>query len=451
MRYVPEPDQLLMTAHLLKRKRAALLVGMGRGKTAATLQAICARIYDTAGGALVIAPKNVVLLTWPAEIELWDEFRWLRIANLRTRDGIAAWYAGTADIYLINWEAIPAFVKKVMLYVKAGQQLPANILVYDELSKAKSHSSKRVNLWRRFTYLFDYHYGLTGTPNPNSYLDLFAQFRLLCGQKSPLGTSFVKFRQEYFNPVDWNQYKWELREGSKEKIEKLIKPYVLSLGGDKFPKEYEDIEVPLTEEATKFYKKLEKDLLARIRDKDVDAANAAVLIQKLLQVTSGCVYNAEKEMVPIHNEKIKALKKLRKQHPKEPLLVVTMFTHERKRLIQAFPDAELFKATQEDMGRWNAGKIPMLIVDPRSTGHGLNMQYYGWIIIWFSQTYSREYYDQTNSRLARKGQKKTVKVYHLLCPETADWAVMAALEHKGTQQAGLLSALRNIQILHKSA
>ena len=446
MNLVLDADQVKAVTHLLSGKRRALFMGMGKGKTAATLSAVTQIVCDSCGGALVIAPLNVCLLTWPAELELWDQFRWLRVANLRTKEGMLAWFTKSADVYLINWEALPKFIDKVLVHLKKGDELPVNTVVYDELSKAKSHSSKRVNQWRRFTYLFEHHIGLTGTPNPNSYLDLFAQFRLLCGQKSPLGTSFIKFRLEYFEAEDYMQYKWKLRPGAKERIEAAIAPYVLSLGAGEFPMEVVDVDVPLPPDTMKFYRKLEKDLLAEINGKHIEALNAAVLVQKLIQATSGQVYNMEKEIVHTHSEKIKALKTLRKKHPGEPLLVVTMFKHERQRVLNAFPDAELFD--QRDLGRWNAGEIPMWVIDPRSAGHGLNLQGPSHIVIWVSLTYSREQWDQTNARLARKGQKNLVTVYRLLCPDTIDWAVAAVLETKGAQQNGLFAALANINRLH---
>ena len=439
-----------MTSHLLSGKRKALFVGMGRGKTAATLSALNHTIVNTAGAALVVAPLNICLLTWPAEVQLWDQFKWMRVANLRTKEGLLAWYEGTADIYLINWESIPKFIKEVMSFVRKKDRLPVNILVYDELSKAKSHSSKRVNMWRRFTYLFKYHWALTGTPNPNSYLDLFAQFRLLCGNSSPLGTAFGAYQKKYFQPMDWNQYKWGLNHSAKQEIEGLIRPYAFSLGAGDFPMDIQDVDVAMPKASQDFYDELEEKLLAKTEDKIVTAANAAVLVQKLLQVTSGCVYNEEREMIHTHSEKIKALKKIRKDNPGQPVLAVTMFKHERARIMAAFPDAELFSNKPAAMARWNAGKIPMWVIDPRSAGHGLNMQHGGHIAVWMSLTYSREYYDQTNARLARKGQKETVQIYRLICPLTVDTAIAAVLEHKGTQQKGLLSALANIKTLHNA-
>ncbi len=448
MKFIPDENQKRMIKHLTsKGKRKALYVSMGLGKTAATLDAICSVIADTGGAALVVAPLNVCLLTWPGEIELWDRFRWLKVANLRTREGQIAWQTGSANIYLINWDSLPAFIRKVLAYHRKGDYCPANIVVYDELSKAKSHASKRVNQWRRFTYLFDYHWGLTGTPNPNSYQDLFAQFRLLCGPGSPLGTAFGKFQKEYFAPIDWNQYKWQLKPGAKERIEELIRPHVLSLGSGEFPIETIDWTVPLDKPAKAAYDELEEKLLLELPDdKEISAANAAVLVQKLLQMTCGCAYDSDRLPIPIHNAKLDALRQIRKAHPKESIIVVTMFKHERARLLEEFPEAVEFR--KELLPKWNAGKIRMLVIDPRSAGHGLNMQGPSHIMAWTTLTYSREYYEQTIHRLARKGQKHTVLVYHLMCPGTVDWAVRAVLESKGNQQKGLLSALNNIKKLH---
>ena len=450
MNFVPDENQKRMIRHLTKGgRRKALFAQMGTGKTAATLDAICEVISDTGGAALIVAPLNVCLLTWPGEIELWDKFRWLKVANLRNREGQIAWQQGSANIYLINWDSLPAFIRKTLAFHRKGDHCPANIVVYDELSKAKSHSSKRVNQWRRFTYLFDYHWGLTGTPNPNSYQDLFAQFRLLCGSSSPLGTAFGTFQKTYFESLDWNQYKWQLKPGRGEEIEEAIRPYVLSLGAGEFPIEYIDQEVPLSKETKAAYRELETKLLLELpNNEEISAANSAVLVMKLLQMTSGAAYDSDRHAVGIHTEKIQALRELKKKHHGENLLVVTMFKHERERLLAAFPDAVEFK--KELLADWNAGKIKMLVIDPRSAGHGLNFQGPCHIAVWTTLTYSRELYEQTNARLARKGQKHTVLVYHLMCPNTVDWAVRSVLDAKGNQERGLLTALKNIKKLHSS-
>lgn len=454
MIFRPDPHQKRITVHCLVNELAMVHAGMGLGKTSAVLQALEDKILDTGSGVLVVAPIKVCLLTWPDEIKKWDQFRWMRVVSLRTKEGREAWRRGTADIYLINWEYLPSFIKNVMVDVTHRREMPVQTIVYDEISKAKSHKSKRVNAWRRFSYLFRHRIGLTGTPAPNSYLDLFAQYRLLMGNKSPLGTSFIKFRNRYFYPEDYMQYRWVIRDGAKEEIQKLIAPYTIALNAAQYlkipPVHTIDREVKLPEEGLTFYRKLEKTLLAKIRDREIEALNAAVLVGKLQQVTSGFVYDKPEPPVYIHNEKIKALKQIIREHPGKPILVVTMFEEgERARLLKRIPGAELFD--ERRMKAWNRGEIPVWIIDPRSAGHGLNLQYGGHIIVWMSLTYSREFYDQTNARLARKGQEEETFIFRIVAPGTVDDAVASVLEAKGTQQQGLISALTNLQILSKAA
>lgn len=451
VRYVPEPYQLEMSRFMLQHPSAAILAGMGLGKTAATLHAILTRVRNGEGGALVIAPLKVSLITWPSEILYWKQFSGLRFALLRTKEGKKAWMEGTADVYIMNWDYIPSFVRHCL--TKGNRKnLPATTVVYDELSKAKSHSSRRVNEWRRYRHLFPYHIGLTGTPSPNSYADLFAQYRLLDGGVT-LGTAFGAFQNEYFTQMDWNGYKWDLKPGAKELIEQKIAPMTLVMKREDFlkipPTYTHDIEVPLPPSVTKVYHELEKELLVKLDDgKILDAANAAVLIGKLTQVTSGTIYNAQREVVRIHKEKINALHRLVNEIG-EPVIVATHFKHERARILKLFGNAAVpFSDTA--VADWNAGKIRMLIVDPRSVGHGINLQHGGRTVIWFSLSHSSEQHDQLNARVARKGQENETHIYRLVSPMTVDDVIVDVLSRKGNQQNSLLNAVRGIRNLAKA-
>jgi SNF2 family DNA or RNA helicase len=130
----------------------------------------------------------------------------------------------------------------------------------------------------------------------------------------------------------------------------------------------------------------------------------------------------------------------------ENVMIATMFVHERKRIMEYLNDerVELWEG-DETLDRWNKGEIKVLVVDPRSIGHGLNMQDGGHRIIWYSPTYSRELYDQTNARLARTGQKNNVLVQRLLCTDTIDWAVAEVLRVKGDELSGLKNALEVLE------
>lgn len=453
MRFTPEPYQLDMTAHMLSHPSAAVLADPGLGKTAATLHTILTRVRNGEGGALVIAPLRVSLLTWPTEIMSWKQFSGLRFALLRTKEGKKAWEEGTADVYIMNWDYIPAFVRHCLLTKGKlyKRKLPATTVVYDELSKAKSHSSRRVNEWRRYRHLFPYHIGLTGTPAPNGYGDLFAQYRLLDGGQC-LGTTHGGFQATYFDQKDWNGYKWDLKAGAKEEIEKRIAPITIVLKAADYlkipPTEVRDVEVTLPPSAVVVYKELEKELLAKLGDgKVLEAANAAVLIGKLTQVTSGTIYNAEREVIKIHKEKLLALAKIARELD-EPIIVVTHYKHERDRILKAFKNHAV-PFTDDIIDDWNAGKVKMLVVDPRSVGHGLNLQHGGRTIVWFSLSYSRELYDQMNARVIRKNQKNVTLIYRILCPMTVDDVMAEVLQHKGDTQNALLNAIRGLKTLAK--
>ena len=97
---------------------------------------------------------------------------------------------------------------------------------------------------------------------------------------------------------------------------------------------------------------------------------------------------------------------------------------------------------QDDIRAWNAGKIPLLLAQPASMGHGLNLQAGGHIIVWYGLTWSLELYQQANARLYRQGQQSGVVIHRLVAQGTVDEQVIGALERKDVTQEGLMQALR---------
>ena len=97
---------------------------------------------------------------------------------------------------------------------------------------------------------------------------------------------------------------------------------------------------------------------------------------------------------------------------------------------------------RQDLADWNAGKIPVAVTQPASTGHGLNLQHGGSTIVWFGLNWSLELYEQANARLWRQGQKETVVIHHLVVKGTMDEQVMRALHEKAADQNALLAAVK---------
>ena len=452
MNFTPAEPQALIDQHLQVCKDALVLVGMGIGKSAACLNRLN-DLFQTGESvaALIIAPLRVVNLTWPMEVAQWDEFSWMRVANLRTESGQRAFLNGSAHIYLINYEALNTLVS---LVERRKGKVPYDIVIFDELTKAKNPSSKRINLYRRKVPRVERQWGLTGTPMPNSWLDLFAQVRLI-DNGDRLGRNEKAFKDTYFNQPYIPQLPWGEKEGTAETLEQKISDITITLKSSDWldipDTVFEDVEIQFTPELKEKYKTLEQELVIELqKDKVMNVASAAALVSKLLQFTSGHMYDEDRVVHHVHNLKFDALKRLAK-HEKQPLLVASIFQHEQAEVRKQFPHAEFFSDAKNErtqralLDRWNAGEVKMLVAHPASIGHGLNLQHGSSVMVWLTLTYSREFYEQMIARLARRGQKEVIKVYRLMVPGTVDDAVAEALANKAENEARLISALQMLE------
>lgn len=327
-----------------------------------------------------------------------------------------------------------------------GKDWPFDMVVVDESSSFKNHTSKRFKALRKVCPAVKRMVLLTGTPAPRSYLNLWPQLYLLDrGQR--LGKTITSYRDRFFEPDQRNGYlvySWRLKKGSFDTINALISDVCLSMSSNDWLTLEKpliiDIRIELSKEAMKKHKQLERDLLLPYKDGDVVASTAAVLNNKLLQLANGAIYDENGKVREIHTAKLDALEELLEEAQDEPVLVFYSYKHDRDRIAKRFKIREI--NTTQDIRDWNAGKIPLLVAHPASCGHGLNLQDGGHIIIWFGLPYDLELYLQANARLQRPGQKEQVRIYRLLAKGTQDQACEAALSTKGATQSGLLSAIK---------
>lgn len=455
MKFEPEPYQTLGHDWIVERKRSALFAGMGLGKTSMTLMAANTLFSDAAiYGVLIIAPIRVINLTWPDEIAKWDEFSWMEYANLRTTKGRKALEEGSAHIYGINYEYLPTLCHN---YLSRMGKLPFDMVVYDELTKAKNHDSFRINTFRKTCPDIPRRVGLTGSPMPNDKLDLFAQVRLL-DDGERFGAGYHKFRGTYFYAVDQDQRKWVERDSDDRSIEKKLDDLVLVLKSEDYLNipdvNLEDVELELPKEVRAFYKELEKQLYAVIKGEEFEVLNAAGMIMKLMQIAGGSIYHYTEEgvksVVELHHVKLDALQTLydANQAEGENMMVSYEFVHQEEQIRKRFPDALFFsdfktpKAQSELSDLWNAGAVPMLVAHPGAIGHGLNLQHGGSRMVWYGFGYNRELFDQMNCRVARKGQTKVTTITRLIMKKTIEEAIVEALRQKGNNQNDLLNALK---------
>lgn len=426
-----EPYQQQMVDHLLANDRAYASVGLGLGKTASTLAALNTLFQDGAiRAALIVAPKRVARMTWPNEIAKWDQFRWMKVEHLLNDPP-----SGKAQIYLINYDRLDRLESLKF----------CDVVVFDEITKAKNPQSKRINAIRPL-FKGQRRWGLTGTPRPNSLMELFAQIRLLDdGQR--LGRAFGLFRDANFFPTDYMRYNWAPKPGAEQRVYTKISDLTVTLRSSDYLNVpdaiLDDVEISLSPVAQDVYDELEKQFLVLTKDGEVVARNAAVLAGKLHQIAGGTVYNDDKTISQLHDGKIVVLEEIVRD-VKEPLLVACNYVHERERVVASIKgavDASKFKGDIEKA--WNSGGIPMLVADPRSLGHGLNLQQGGRTVVWFSPTWSRELYDQFNARVARKGQSQQPLIYRILAKGTIDEAIVETLRERGDAQNAMLRVMAN--------
>ena len=435
MRFCPRSYQTECIERIKSQPKVGLWLAMGMGKTVITLTAIKDLLEDLAiSRVLVIAPKTVAETVWTTEAQKWDHLTGLRVERVlgplrARREALNA----EADIWVINRENVAWLVSEGCWRW--------DMVVIDELSSFKSHQSKRFKALRSVLSQVHRLVGLTGTPSPNGLMDLWAQTYLLDrGQR--LGKTMTAYRERFFRPGRQNGYvvyDWQPREGAKERIEELLSDLYVSM--DK-PLGVERVDVDrLVEIDRKRYDELKKAMTMELDSGvEITALSAATLMNKLLQLAGGSVYDEGHHWHETDRAKLDALTEVLEEAD-DHVLLYYRFQADRDRILAEHPEAVLLEGARE-VEAWNRGEIKVLLAHPASAGYGLNLQQGGSIIVWYGLPWSLELWEQANARLIRPGQQRTVRVVSLLAAGTVDEKVKAALERKSMTQKELLEAMR---------
>lgn len=441
MKYKPHSYQRYATQFIIDHPCAGLLLDMGCGKSVITLTALWKLAFDyfEISKVLVIAPKRVAEDTWRKEIEKWEHLKDLTysivLGNKEQREKALS---KKALIYIINRENVQWLI--------ANHKWDFDTVVIDELSSFKSNKAQRFKALKKVRPMVKRIIGLTGTPAPNSLMDLWSEIYLLdMGER--LGRFIGGFRERFFIPDKRNRdvvYSYKPKVGAESKIYELISDICVSMKALDYIKMPElitnNIEVEMSCKELKLYNKLKSDMVIDIDGKELDAVNAAALSNKLLQMANGAVYDDEKAVVEIHDKKLDALEDLIEAANGKPVLVAYWYKHDKDRIMQRFQAEEI--NTSADIDKWNKGEKPVALIHPASAGHGLNLQQGGSTIVWFGLTWSLELYQQLNARLYRQGQKETVVIHHIITKDTIDENVIKALEKKDLSQNSLIEAVK---------
>lgn len=443
MIYKPHNYQQIAIDHVINSPKTGVFLDMGLGKGSITLSAIVhLKKCLEAAKVLVIGPKLVAAQTWPAEIQKWDHTKHLKVSVV----------AGTpkqrmralqvpADIYTISRDSVVWLVEDAV----SRAAWDFDMLVIDELSSFKNHASQRFRSLRKIAPLCDRVVGLTGTPAPNSLLDLWSQIYLL-DQGARLGKNITAYREAYFSK-NFNGFGYSLKPQYKDVIHDKIKDICISMTAKDYldmPARIDSVrEVHLN--SMERYKEFMRSEVLQLDDGgDITPLSAAALYSKLLQFCNGSVYDRDRITHYVDDTKLDMLEEMVEELQGEPLLVFYSFQSDRERILKRIKCAEAFEGKDgvAIVDRWNRKEIKVLLAHPASIGHGVNMQFGGHNMAWFGLPWSLELYQQSVARLDRQGQEKAVINSLLVAKGTVEELVMARLGEKTVTQNDLIDALK---------
>lgn len=467
--------------HIIENEFCGLFLDMGLGKTVSTLTAIVDLLscYDVSK-VLIIAPKGVAEHTWKEEVGEWEHTRHLRVSVITGDEKQRkAALAVNADIYTISRDNV-TWIRKYY-----SRKFPFDMVIVDESSSFKSHDSKRFASMKIIRKQLFRLVCLTGTPSPNSLIDLWPQIYLM-DQGERLGGTIGEYRQAYFKTklrgrnlaatyVEIDEY--------KELIYRKIEDICISMKSEDWLElpEYSEkfVNITMPEDVRKKYEIFEEESVLEYAEMvaantktvewydpftdeyvtetvtgSITALSAVALIGKLLQYAAGAVWKPKvvdpelkvqpkREFVAFHELKIDALEEILEAANGAPVLCFYNFKHDADRILHRLKKYNPRKYDgAHDIDPWNRGEFKLLLAHPDNVAYGLNMQKGGHIIVWFDPTWSYEKFAQGNSRLLRQGQKLPVQCYKLRVLDTAEHDVYNALERKEKGQNELMQAVK---------
>lgn len=404
--------------------------------------------------SLVVGTKKIIQNVWRQEAKNWSFSKDFTFSTIH-----GSTYRGTpeysrrmaflddVDIHLINYEGLQWLAD----HLHRTQMFPWDAVFYDESTKIKNSTTKRFKAFRQWMKFFEYRYCLTGTPIPNSLEDIFGQ-AFVIDKGQALGERITHFRTKFMKPLyQINQRKtvYGERDGARKKVAAKIAPRVTYL------KKTDHLKLPplnvfvfkldMPERLREDYDEFEQELAVSVEGEGLESFSKPGVAMKLRQFLQGAVYQPDGSVIHIHNEKLKALVKL-KAELEGNTLVAYNFRFERDLLrtvtsnTAPFLDARTTDRETEDwIIGWNNYEYPFFLVNPASAAFGLNLQAGGNNVIWYGLTWNAEHYSQLIDRLWRQGQRSPVNVFHIVFRNTVDELISKALKRKDRDQTALLN------------
>lgn len=461
-----DAEQLAAIEYLQHRTESLVALPVGFGKTIIALTAL-KKVREVYGlwRTLLVSTKSICEHTWSDELVRWSHLPALKYACATGRNRAAALL--DADITGVNFESLEWYLD----LVDAGEVALPEILIIDESSKMKGETVSRVTRLaglRRITkkdgvkhtrkypgyvHRFKRRWLLSATPAPEGYQGLWAQEAVMSPRRR-LGENPTSFRDQYcMRPR--SGFGWVVVPSLESSIEEKLKHVMYLPKKEEYlnllPATHSKVIVPWEAEARAQYDEMEDQLMLTLEQEDPDvsmdeidivAPNAGVLLSKLKQICSGFLYDQNKVAHPTADPDAKrvALDAVIERTGGSPLLVFTQFRAEREDLAANYRDAQI--GLPRSLDDWSNNKIRMLVLHPKSAGHGVNLQYGTNVCIYYSLPDSFEQWWQSWGRLQRRGQTRPVSVLRMHRPNSVDSESWQRVQRKKMKLSDFLNNMR---------
>jgi len=414
-RLTPFEHQKTTSSFLSINKKAFCFNEAGTGKTASVIWAADYLMrLGVVKRVLVICPLSIMKSAWQQDLFKFAMHRSCSVAygSSAAREKIIN--AGS-EFVIINFDGV-GVVKDTIANANF------DLIVVDEANAYKNSKTNRWKTLRSLTSLVGRLWMLTGTPAAQSPLDAYGLAKLVSPEKVP--KSFAAYRDAVMYKE--RQFVWRPKFGADKIVHTVLQPAIRFEKNqclDLPPVVAVDREAPLTPQQAKFYKMLKKQMTMEAAGEQVTSVNAAVNLNKLLQISGGAVYSDDGGVVrfDVSNRLNVVLEAINEASHK--VLVFVPFTHTIE-LLKEFLDAN--KVTAEVIsGQVSLNKrstvfddfqnLPnprVLIIQPQAAAHGLTLTAAD-TVIWYAPVPSVETYLQANARINRPGQKHSMTIVHI--------------------------------------
>lgn len=361
-------------------------------------------------------------------------------------------FAFDADICITNTDATKWLAKQKPSFFKRF-----DTIIVDELSYFKHRTSQRSKALNKIKKYFKYRSGLTGTPNSNTITDIWNQaFFLDDGQR--LGKAFFQFRNavcipEQIGPMP-NHLQWVDKPGAENAVAGMLADisirHVFEDCMDIPPNHTQTVPYELPTGLRKQYEELKELAILELEDGDqLNAVNAAVLRNKLLQVASGAAYSANDDYKVLDKARYELIMDLIEQ--RDHSVTFFIWRHQRDQLQAMAEKRKIRHATidgstpqkQRDaiVAAYQAGEYQTIFLHPKTGAHGLTLTR-GTRTIWASPIYEPDFLKQGKHRVYRGGQTQRTETILVEAKDTVEQIVYKRLNDKNARMVNLLSLLK---------